>query len=231
VSSATERRQPAPAVRLDGQSRALDLLWLETLGRITGRAAHEVKGALNGVSVNLEVVRSRAERADAPASAVSRFAESAAQQLDALIRMNEALLLFARPAREPADVGVTLLRLAALLGPSTAAEGGALELDEAVRRRAGETTTTVRGNATRLALAAALLPALEHKGVTTCRLEVGDTIVVAVSSSAGSTLEVPAAITDALAGAGVRLDATPEGCSLTFPRTGASAESKGSNDA
>jgi len=60
---------------------------------------------------------------------------------------------------------------------------------------------------------------------------VGDTIVVAVSSSAVGTLEVPAAITDALAGAGVRVDATPEGCSLTFPRTGASAESKGSNDA
>ena len=60
------------------------VLWLAALQRALDRAAHDVKDALNGVSVNLEVVRSRASRADAAASAVAPFADAAAHQLDRL---------------------------------------------------------------------------------------------------------------------------------------------------
>ena len=60
------------------------VLWPAALQRALARAAHDVKDALNGVSVNLEVVRSRASRADTPASAVAPFAEAAAQQLERL---------------------------------------------------------------------------------------------------------------------------------------------------
>ena len=49
-------------------------LWLLTLQRAVGRASHDVKDALNGVSVNVEVVRSRAARPEAPATAVAQFA-------------------------------------------------------------------------------------------------------------------------------------------------------------
>ena len=58
-------------VEVMGGYGAADALWLETLQRICGRAAHELKGALNGASVNLEVVRSRATRAEALASSIS----------------------------------------------------------------------------------------------------------------------------------------------------------------
>ena len=56
-------------------------LWLATLQRAMGRASHDVKDALNGVVVNLEVIRGRAARPEMPAAAVAPFAEAAGQQV------------------------------------------------------------------------------------------------------------------------------------------------------
>lgn len=204
---------------------AVDLLWLETLGRVAGRAAHEVKGALNGVSVNLEVVRSRAERPDAPASVVRKFADSAAQQLEALIRMNDALLALARPVRGTPDAVALLGRLTTLLGPSTAAEGGRL----VVEREEEMATVAAPGNAVRLALAAPLLGALERKAVTTCRVARGTgdgrggEVEVRVESSAGGAIHVAPAIIEALASVGIRTAADDTGCALTLPAAGTGA--------
>src|SRR4051812_15243061 len=103
---------PASAAAADA-----GVLWLAALQRALGRAAHDVKDALNGLSVNLEVVRSRAARADAPASAVAPFANAAAQQLDRLTGLLDAVLALGRSEREPADVGITLRRGA---GPCSA---------------------------------------------------------------------------------------------------------------
>ena len=80
---------------------SLDELWLETLNRLFSRAAHDVKGALNGVSVNLEVVRSRASKPGTPATAVSRYAGAATQQLSQVIEMTEAVLSLGRQAPDP----------------------------------------------------------------------------------------------------------------------------------
>jgi hypothetical protein len=207
-----------------------DRLWLEALGRITSRAAHDVKGALNGVSVNLEVVRSRTERAEATAASVHRFAESASQQLEVLIRMNDALLTLARPVRGPVDVGSILAKMAVLLRPSTTVEGGALEVEEDAS--SSDSTTNAHGNAVRLALATALLAALDRKAVTTCRLRrSGSEIVVHVTSSAGGVFSMPSAITDALASAGIRMGVGSGSCSLTFPRAGAASETPGADNA
>src|SRR5882672_10959780 len=96
------------------------VLWLATLQRTLGRASHDVKDALNGVSVNLEVIRARAARPDAPAAAVSQFAEAATQQVDRLTTLIEAVLALGRAEREPVDVGVTLRRVATLCGASAA---------------------------------------------------------------------------------------------------------------
>ncbi|MBA3891230.1 MAG: hypothetical protein H0X64_11945, partial [Gemmatimonadaceae bacterium] len=87
-------------------------LWLETLQLVTARVAHELKGALNGVSVNLDVVRGRSEQPGQPASAVAPFAVAAATQLDAVIDMNEALLALGRRPREPVDVAAVVRQVA-----------------------------------------------------------------------------------------------------------------------
>lgn len=212
-----------------GQSSVgLDALWLEAFERVASRAAHEVKGALNGVSVNLEVVRTRAARPDTLASTVLRFADSAAQQLDSLIRMNEALLVLARPVREPVDVAGVLSRLAALLGPSTHADGGRLDIEDEASGQ--EALTSVRGNGVRLALAAVLLEAMERKSVTTCRIARVGEVIVHVTSSAGGEIAMPSAFTDAVVVAGVRLDPLHDGCSLIFPRCGVVSEARAESE-
>src|SRR4051794_31308401 len=94
-------------------------LWLHTLQRAVSRASHDVKDALNGVSVNLEVIRSRAARPDVPASAVMQFGEAAAQQLDRVTNLIEAVLAVSRPERAPADVALTLRRIATLCTASS----------------------------------------------------------------------------------------------------------------
>src|SRR6476620_8581187 len=106
---------PASVVAADAGA-----LWLAALQRALGRASHDVKDALNGVSVNLEVIRSRAARPDAPAAAVAPF-DAAAQQLERLTTLLEAVLALGRIEREPADVGITLRRVAALCGASSSA--------------------------------------------------------------------------------------------------------------
>ena len=90
---------------------ATDALWLDTLQRICGRVAHELRGALNGVAVNLEVVRSRSTKSDARASSVSTFAEAAANQLEPVMSMTEALLALGNISTpEPIQVLEQVLR-------------------------------------------------------------------------------------------------------------------------
>src|SRR6476620_3261945 len=84
----------------------VDALWLATLHRIFTRAAHEVKGALNGVSVTLEVVRSRSEKPEVPASAVRQFAASASGQLEGVIDMSDAMFSLGRRVREPVEIAL-----------------------------------------------------------------------------------------------------------------------------
>src|SRR5712671_1394542 len=102
------------------------VLWLATLQRALGGASHDVKDALNGVSVNLEVIRSRATRPDAPAVALAPFAEAARQQLERLTSLLEAVLALGRAEREPADVAVILRRLATLCAASAASAEAAI---------------------------------------------------------------------------------------------------------
>ena len=199
-------------------SAVIDALWLDTLQRITGRAAHEVKGALNGVSVNLEVVRSRAERPDAPASNVSKFANAAIDQLDALIAMTEALLSVARQVREPVELGLLAARFGALLGPAVRADGRSLVLDDSLDELG---VTAARGNAVCLAVGGCLLAAIERSTAVRCtsavaedapgpsiRIEGGDDVVLAVDP------EIVAAAADA----GIQIVAESSAIFISFPR-------------
>src|SRR3954463_9203678 len=108
----------------------LGALWMHTLQRAMGRAAHDVKDALNGVSVNLEVIRTRAERADLPATSVSQFAEAAGNQLERLTSLLDAVLALGRPEREPVDVAQTLKRVAMLCSASSSPADAAVRVNE-----------------------------------------------------------------------------------------------------
>lgn len=177
-----------------------DRLWLATLQEVVNRGAHEVKDVLNGVSLNLEVIRSRSTNPKANLNGLELFAMSAAEQLELLSARTEAVLFLARPAREPADVGITLKHLASLLIPATKADGGSLSVDGHWR----SAPTAASAQATRLALAAALLTLTRNGGSSSCRLESGAEPVVRFSHESAGTCSMDPAIVSAISEQGIR---------------------------
>ena len=184
-------------------------LWHITLQRAMARVAHDVKDAINGVSVNLEVIRTRAARPDAPASAVLQFSESATQQLERLTILTEAVLALGRAERSPVDVRLTLRRVASVCGASSGAA------DALVRVEAGDSsesaTSSVNGDAVRLALASAMLALAvnAHRGAkaseVVCTLaQDGDYIMVTIAAGGRTALLAPA-VEEAVRSAGIRI--------------------------
>jgi len=203
----------------DARAAEVEVLWLETLQQVAGRAAHEIKGALNGVCVNLEVVRSRATyQATGPASGLTRFAEAAASQLDELVAMNEALLALTRRPRDSADVLATAAQLIALLAPVARADGYSLEL--VASPASGGGATSASGVAVRLVLAAAMLRALDRRTAATCRVDAGDGMVIRVECSDGSAIDLDPRVAKVAADAGIEVESSSPGLSLAFPRAG-----------
>ena len=179
----------------------LDALWLKTLQRICERAAHEMKGALNAVAVNLEVVRSRAARPDAPATALARYAEAATGQLESLIAMTGALLSLARAGGVPVDVGAEAARVVALLGPVARAVGRRVEEDASVRD-AG--TTSASAAATRLAIGGCVLAAMQASSDVRCVADPGESGPgLRVEARDSGALDLDADMVGALSAAGI----------------------------
>lgn len=197
-------------------SPSVDALWLETLYRICTRAAHELKGALNGVSVNLEVVRSRSEKVDVPASAVSTYATAASDQLGSVITMTDALLSLSRPPRAPVEIGLVLRRIEALVGPAARADGRRLELEEPIDALG---VTCAVGNAARLAIAAGLLAATDISTHVACRVAINDhDPVLRIECRDGATPALDQEIVPVVADTGIRMQAEPSAISISFPR-------------
>ena len=195
------------------------VLWLAALQRALDRAAHDVKDALNGVSVNLEVVRSRASRADAAASTIAPFADAAAHQLDRLTALLDAVLALGRGERGPVDVGITLRRVAALCSASNAANDARVTLREAL---VGDARTSVASDAVRLALTAPLLDVVagrtgELRDPVVCELT-GDRDAVVVRLLADRAVPMPADAAESLRAVGVRWMESANELSIVFPR-------------
>ncbi|MDB4888610.1 MAG: hypothetical protein JWL61_465 [Gemmatimonadetes bacterium] len=197
-------------------------LWLHTLQRAVGRASHDVKDALNGVSVNLEVIRSRATRPEVPASAVLQFSEAAAQQLDRLTNLIEAVLAVSRPERAPADVAVTLRRITTLCSASSSSTDALVRIvdDGSV----GATMTRVRGDVVRLALLATLLDIVggtergKQASEVTCALSGDDDAIQVMIATTDRRTMLPEGIAEVVRSAGVRWTEGEQDLSLAFPR-------------
>jgi signal transduction histidine kinase len=200
------------------------VLWLATLQRALGRASHDVKDALNGVSVNVEVIRSRAARPDAPASAVAPFAEAAGQQIERLTTLIEAVLALGKSEREPADVALTLRRVATVCGASSSNADAAVEIREAEGGVLGSTTTRVRGEIVRLAIAVPLLEAVAGTDRNTratavlCTIGGDEANVLVTIGAEGRRMRMPDGVAEVARAAGVRWTDGPQDLSLAFPR-------------
>jgi len=193
-----------------------DALWLATLNRIAALGAHELKGALNGVAVNLEVIRSRAEKPDVPASAVSTFAHAAVEQLDGVIEMTEGLLSLSRPAPGLVDIGRVVRSVGSLLVRAARADGREIVIDGAFDTLGA---TTANANAVRLAIGSVLLAA----GAATARAECragydGDLPAARVDLSGENAPVLAEEVLSAVHTAGIRVQAERSAISITFPR-------------
>jgi signal transduction histidine kinase len=203
--------------------------------RIAGRAAHEVKNALNGVAVNLEVVRGRLARAagdpgGVAAASAARFADVAGEQLEALSALSEAMLALARPPREPADVGQLVAPLAVLLDAVARSEGGSLALEVDEETADGATRVAAGARVARLVLAAALDAAVRRGRAVRCRVErvehgagvAAPAVRVRVAWAGGADdeadrdLALPRDVAAAAAAAGIGVDPARHGVTLTF---------------
>jgi signal transduction histidine kinase len=192
------------------------MLWLATLQEVVDRAAHEVKDALNGVALNLEVVRSRAMArvgSDADPPEVAPFTEAAAEQLEVLGRRVEALLFLSRPARSPADVSLTLRHLAELLQPAARSDGGSLAISGLQR----PAPSRADGTAVRLALAGALLAAMGKGRVARCSVEAGVETVVRFSHESADAIQLDPATSAVLAGQSIVCRGSGPELTLVFP--------------
>jgi signal transduction histidine kinase len=69
---------------------------LEIVGEIIRRAGHEIRNALSGVAVNVEVVRSRVAREGAATDEVASFAERAGAQIVEATALTNGLLALVR---------------------------------------------------------------------------------------------------------------------------------------
>ena len=196
-------------------------LWLVTLQRAMGRASHDVKDALNGVSVNLEVIRSRAARPDTPASAVANFGESAGHQLERLTTLIEAVLALGRAERTPIDVGLVLRRVVTICSASTSSDDATVKLVEDAGL--GSSVSPVSSDVVRLTLLAHLLDLVVSpaRGTAlsevTCVLSSGDDGVQVRFSAPGRRASTTEALAEIMRSAGIRWTEGNE-LSLTYPR-------------
>jgi signal transduction histidine kinase len=210
-----------------------EALWLELSQRLADRVAHEIRNPLNGLAVNLEVVRSRASRPGVEAASVHTFAEAAGRELARAVELVEAVLALARPLREPVDLWAALGPLVVLHGALAAAGGeggGEVTLDR-------PTDVSVDVTADPHVVRAALAAALEAATGAACRVRCsiarhGDEMTVYMQCHAAPA--APVSVVPALADevrtmlddAGVAVRSDPDGITLLF-----AARERGAADA
>lgn len=194
---------------------SIEALWLETLGVLVDRAAHEVKGALNGVVVNVEVVRSRSGKPDVSAASLQQFAESAAGQLDAVIGMTEAMLVLTRPPRRPLGVAQAVRHVEALIGPAARADDKRVELRGIVDALG---STSADADVARLVIGSAFIAAVDASSAVVCDGTPGTDAAVLCWECEGPLPPIDSAVLSLAAAEGIEVQGEGSRLSITFPR-------------
>jgi hypothetical protein len=191
---------------------SLDELWLRSFQALTTLIAHDLKGALNGVSVNLEVVRTRSQRESSTGADVHKFAVSAADQLGSVIRSTTSLLSLGRPARGPVEVSAVARQVTGLLADMKAGAGGKLEV---VVEGGLSAETSAPLSAVRLVIAEALVTTLSGTSQVAVRVRGLPTPTVLISPAQDPGL--PPDTAAALKSVGISLHTDGHGISIAFP--------------
>jgi signal transduction histidine kinase len=190
----------------------LDALWLRCQQRLAAHVAHDLKGALNGVSVNIEVVRGRAEDPNTHISAVQPYSVAASEQLAIVIKMATALLSIGRAVRGSAEVSTVMRQVVALLEDTLKSDGAKLEL---VVEGGVAGATSAPPSAVRLALTEPLMSAVVQKQDISVRVRATVEPIVEIHSKA--SFEIFPDVGKALADVGIIVNTDGHGISIVFP--------------
>jgi hypothetical protein len=191
---------------------SVDALWLDTLQKLSAQVAHDLKGALNSVSVNLEVVRSRSQKESLPGADVHRFAVNASDQMHVVIRATTALLSLARGTRGPAEVSMVTRQIANLLDDMSSAAGGKIRV-EVEGGMAAETAAPV--SAVRLVVAECLLTTVGGTEPVTVRVTALPEPRISVSPATAPALSPN--VESALWATGIEIATDGHGISISLP--------------
>jgi signal transduction histidine kinase len=196
---------------------SVDELWLAVLQRLCDATAHDLKGALNGVSLNVEVLRSRTGRPGVDAASLHQFADSAALELESVIGASEAMLSLARSLRGAADVSKVVRDVVAILDRPAAAHGGRFVVDKSVESVG---LTSAAPAVVRLVVGSLLWAVRDGFGEVVCSGAAGGAgpvLGVTWSERDGSRLALDQEMVLAARDAAVHLDTTETGATITFP--------------
>ena len=194
-------------------------LWLRELQRLVASVAHEVRNPLNGVALNLEVLRGRVGRTQGDPTVLGGFAEAAVSDLGIAIRLCDALLAVARPVREPTELGSVLEPIAVLAGAVAKARGGALEVtlpDDMPPSLAIDAT------AVRAALTSVLRMEAERGATIRC-IVVYESTAVVVNVGTNQEVVLSGTMATDIEACGITVCPVPSGITLRIPRTGTAA--------
>lgn len=195
--------------------------WIPALAELARQTSHEVRNALNGVSVNLEVVSSRLERAvelgDPVAAATVPFVRSAVEQLEQLAGITESFLSLSRSTSSASTDLLPLVTRATLLARHIARSEGRGVTFTAVGD--AETSTSTSCDVARLLVVRLLLDALAAR--IDIHVELGpDTagVRLAVRSSGNGSLNAPhSGLVTVAETAGVQVVQNAAGWYMAFP--------------
>lgn len=205
---------------------------------LADRAAHEIRNPLNGLAVNLEVVRSRAARGSGDLASIARFADAASSESERAAELVQALLELARPLTPPVDLWDALRPMVVLHAAIAAAGAGGEPRDDGdpiapavvlEPRGAEPLTVAVDPYVSRLALGAALDSAAKARTPTQVRCSVeariagvgkNDGYVVAMLRCAAPAPPLDDIVRDTIEGGGVVLEGVPDGMLLQFRAAG-----------
>ena len=175
-------------------------------------AAHDIKNTMNGVAVNLEVVRSRVSKDTVTPSAVAPFANVAAEQLERLTLTTEALLALARPAPDPVNIGVVLRQLETLVGHLAQGARAQVTVDAM-----DEATVQLDAELVRVVLGEAMLSALDSPGPVRCVVSAGQDDSIRVRFDGGGDIGLGDGVAAAARAADIRLTLVEGSPEITFP--------------
>ena len=190
-------------------------LWGQAWEDVLGGARHEVRDSLNGLAVNIEVMRSRLAAGKTDHKSLAPFAEASHQQLQNVIARMQAVFYMGqlRNAPGPGDVARTVEQFAALLVPAAKSKGMTLEI-EGYDQTA---LTSARPVAVGVALAAGFKALLKEGGVARCVLESGPETVVRFSHESADVGDLDPAVASALGKEDVRVRRSGKDLHIAFP--------------